>query len=106
MKKLLVFLLVVASVILFFHDKQQSASLAKAQEDNAQLTQQVSDKDTALNSLQAKFQQLAAQSTQQAAVPNPLNRAGASASATPNADWRFQSTSLDKPFNASHVNSH
>jgi len=100
--KLLVFLLVVAGVVLFFHDKQQSADLAKAQADNAQLTQQLSDKDSALNALQLKLQQAQAQAQAQAAAP-PAQQAGFSRpNSTPSNAWRFGPTPLDiKPVSGS-----
>jgi len=45
-KNLVIFLLLLALVGLGFHDKQQSDDLAKAQQDNALLTQQLSEKGT------------------------------------------------------------
>ena len=57
MKNLLFFLIVLAGVGLFFHDKQQTADLAKAQADNAQLAQQLSDAQAALNGARLQLNQ-------------------------------------------------
>jgi hypothetical protein len=65
-KNLLVFLLVLAAAGLFFHDRQQTADLNTAQQANDLLTQQLTDKTTALTTLQNKYQQLSAQLAAQA----------------------------------------
>ena len=90
MKNLLLFLLVLATAGLYFHDKQQTADLTKSQQDNALLSQQLADKDAALT----KLQQSAAQSTQPyagaarpAAPASTLNQSNA---------WNLQGSSLDR----------
>ncbi len=75
MKSLLLFLLLVGGVCLYFHDKQQSADLAKALDDNASLTQQLADKQSTINGLQLKVQQLTAQIAQQGSgIPSRLSQ--------------------------------
>ncbi len=69
MKNLLLFALLVASGILFFHDKQQSADLVREQAENAQLTQQLASYQTAFAALQDKARQLSAQAAAKAAAP-------------------------------------
>jgi peptidoglycan hydrolase CwlO-like protein len=101
----MVFLLVLAAVGLFFHYKQQTADLAKAQSDNDALTQQLADKETAFDALQAKVRQLTAQlASEQAApasaLPSRLSQPAAPASA-PNQGqgvWGLQGSGpLDRP---------
>ena len=88
----MLFLLVVAGAVLFLHDKQQTADLNKALDENAQLTQQLADKEAAFNGAQARMQQLSAQAASQAAAPAPqAARAAAPQPAT------YDSDSLDRP---------
>ena len=90
-KNLLVFLLVLATAGLYFHDKQQTADLAQSQQDNATLTQQLADKDAALT----KLQQSAARPTQPYAAA--LTRPAASAAALNQSNsWSLQGSSLDR----------
>jgi hypothetical protein len=89
-KNLLFFLLVVATAGLFFHDKQQTADLAKAQQDNATLTQQLADKTAEVE----KAQQ-ARVAAPQAAVPTLTSRP-LQPSAAPQSTWSLQGSSLDR----------
>ena len=101
MKNLLVFLLVLAAVGLFFHDKQQTADLTQARSDNVVLTQQFQDKEAAYNGLQLKVQQLTAQIAQisaQGAMQSHLSPPGAPAATPDPGAWRLQdSGALDRP---------
>ena len=54
MKNLLLIVLILAGAGLYYTNKQQKADLEAAQEQNAQLTQQLADKTEALTALQAK----------------------------------------------------
>jgi hypothetical protein len=45
-KNLMIFLLLIALAGFVYHDQQQAADLLKAQQDNAALTQQLSDRGT------------------------------------------------------------
>lgn len=93
MKNLLLFLLILAAAVLYFHDKQQTADLVKAQADNAQLTQQLADKDTAFNQLQARMQQLGMQYQSESRLSRPV----APAAATPNSGaLGLQGSALDR----------
>ncbi len=69
MKNLILFVLLIVSGALFFHDKQQTADLAKAQEENAQLTTQLSNYQSSFAELQARDRQLTAQISAQPAAP-------------------------------------
>jgi hypothetical protein len=100
-KNLLLFLLVLAGVGLFFHDKQQTADLKKAEDENAQLTQQLADKEGAFNTMQARMQQLNAQAASQAAIGSQVFQQGAHAAAPQPAAWNSNtlqgSNPLDRP---------
>jgi hypothetical protein len=58
-KSLLLFLLLVAAVGLFFHDRQESAGRERAEALNDQLSQQITTKDATITDLQVKVQQMA-----------------------------------------------
>jgi len=94
-KNLLLFLLILATAGLFFHDKQQTADLGKAQQDNALLTQQLADKDAAL----AKAQQVAAQPVSMYSTPAQVSRPAAPSTSALNQSntWSLQGSSLDRP---------
>jgi len=53
-KDLFIIVLLLAMLGLFFHDKQQTTDLNKAQSDNALLTQQLTDTQNEYNQLLAK----------------------------------------------------
>jgi len=55
-KELLILILLAATVGLYFHDKQQTSELEKAQSDNAQLSEQLTNYETSYNALLAKTQ--------------------------------------------------
>ncbi len=74
MKTLLLLLLLAGGVCLYFHDKQQSADLAKEQDDNASLTQKLADQQSTINGLQLKVQQLTAQLAQGGATQSRLSQ--------------------------------
>jgi len=94
-KNLFVFLLVVAGAGLFFHDKQQTAALAKAQQDNDALNQQLTDKTSALTTAQARLQQLTFSQGMGSALQSPAQPPGPPA-AKPS-QWSGDSSSLDRP---------
>ena len=54
MKNLLLFVLILVGTSLYFRDKQHTEDLLQAQQENASLKQQLTDKETALSALQAK----------------------------------------------------
>lgn len=60
-KGLFIFLLIVVCIGLFFHDKQQTADLTKAQTENAQLVDELSTSQSQLTQLQERNRQLSAQ---------------------------------------------
>jgi len=73
-KFLLFVALLAAAVGLFFHDKQQTADLAKALQENADLTQQLSTYQSSVYQLKAQAARLNAQVASQSAIvsrPNP-----------------------------------
>ncbi len=96
----MVLLLIAAGVGLFFHDKQQTADLAKAQSDNDSLTKQLGDTQAELNGLKLKVQQYAAAAAAVTQVPH--NQVGPAS--TPNADmWGLKdSGALDRPAYREH----
>jgi hypothetical protein len=63
-KILLILGLIAAGVCIYLHDQNQAAQLDKAAADNALLTQQLADKQPAINGLQLKLQRLTAQVAQ------------------------------------------
>ena len=97
MKNLLLILLVLAGVGLYFHDKQQTADLLKAQQENALLTQQLSDKDAALTSLQARARQYSGQYPQAPAGSSLLAHPGGLNSPNKSGSWNGDADSLDRP---------
>lgn len=60
MKNLFIFILILGCAGLYFHDKQQTAHLSRAEADNAQLTQQLSAEQAAVASLQSAARNQAA----------------------------------------------
>jgi len=99
-KSVLFLIVLVAAVALFFHDKQQTADLDKAQADNAQLTQQLSDKDATISGLQSKIQQMTAQSASAAVAARRAVTPGTEQSANPSSGswgWQGSGSPLDRP---------
>jgi hypothetical protein len=97
-KNLLLILLVLAGVGLYFHDRQQTADLLKAQQDSDVLRQQLSDKDAALTTLQAQVRQYSGQYSQ----PSPaggglLAHPGGLNSRTGSGSWNGDPDSLSRP---------
>ncbi|HEX4084694.1 MAG TPA: hypothetical protein VHY22_07285 [Chthoniobacteraceae bacterium] len=88
MKNLLIFLLLAASVGLYFHDKQETADLAKSQTDldsaqsqNSELTQKVNNLQRQVANMQARMQQMSMGSALQTQHPlqpsaSPFGSAG------------------------------
>jgi len=71
LKTLLILILMAALGGLFFHDKQQTEALARVQDENAQLTQQLATYQLEYSQLQAKMRQV---STSQAGFqPEPAS---------------------------------
>ena len=97
MKNLLFFLAVVAAIGLYFHDKNAGEQIAKLQEENTQLNQQITDKDSALNALQLKVQQARATlpATSLMIQSAPASGAPPVAASSTGDDWRFKPTTLD-----------
>ena len=67
MKDLFIIVLLLAIVGLFFHDKQQTADMNKAQSDNAVLIQQLADSQNRYNALLSRTRSQSFQAAQQPA---------------------------------------
>ncbi len=106
MKNLLVILVIAAAVGLFFHDKQQTADLAKAQSDNDALTKQLQDSQAEANGLKVKVQELTTEVTQAGMSYHGAPAAPASAAGNPGV-WSLQgSGALDRPAYKDHQQDH
>lgn len=57
MKNLLIFILLLAGGFYYFHDKQETADLAKIQAENEALNQQLLDAQASINGLRLRAQQ-------------------------------------------------
>ena len=81
MKNLLFFLSILAAGSLFFYARQQTAHLTEAQHEaqqqEDQLNQQLSEKETELTALQAKLQKARSQSFQSENSPSEAPQANA-----------------------------
>lgn len=97
MKNLLVFLLVVAAIGLFFHDKQQTADLARARADNATLTDEIGKYESQVGQLEAQARQLAAQLAQETGHIQGQSQPQSQSQFNLKTDQLQDSGSLDRP---------